>query len=182
MLLKPNIDFYVLFQGDYFNPEYLYIADASKWLNIKDKPSIIEIQTPGSQIPVTLYFDKKSINNFSSIDLGLNCMDCDSIETVDLPDGIYNITVKGSPSIFRKNRKHLRTTKARLELAKFLITLNLGCENTETKKLQKEVIKIQLLLDSAEANVSFGNVQTASDEYRLAKKKIEKLTNCKKCW
>lgn len=182
MYYEPKIDFSVLTQEDYFNPEILFIADTSKWLHLEDKPSIIEIQTPGSNTPVVNYFDKKAINTFRSVDLALNCPTCDKLEFHDLPDGVYNITLKASPSNFQKNRKYLRTTKARLELAKFLVSLNMGCESEENKQLQEEVLKISLLLDSAEANVVFDNIQTAHDEYKIAKDKIEKLTNCKECW
>lgn len=182
MYFQPIINFSVLSKEDYFNPQILFIADTSKWLHLEDKPSIIEIQTPGAKHPIVNYFDKKAINTFNSIDLNLNCPTCDKLEMHDLPDGIYNITLKASPSSFQKNRKHLRTTKARLELAKYLISLNLGCESEENKQLQEEVLTISLLLDSAEANVSHDNLQTASDEYQLAKKKIEKLSNCKNCW
>lgn len=183
MYYEPIIDFSVLSQSeDYFNPQILFIADTSRWLHLEDKPAIIEIQTPGSKAPVVNYFDKKAINVFSSVDLALNCPTCDQFELHDLPDGIYNITLKASPSNFQKNRKYLRTTKARLELAKYLVSLNIGCESEQNKQLQEDVLQISLLLDSAEANVVFDNVQTANDEYQLAKRKIEKLSNCKECW
>jgi hypothetical protein len=39
---------------------------------------------------------------------------------LDLPDGIYDVTIKGSPDTFQKNRQYLRTTKTQLELDKLL--------------------------------------------------------------
>lgn len=182
IMFEPIIDFTVFNREGFFDPYTLYIADNSAWVHLEEKPSVIEIYTPGSKAPVVNYFDKKSINNFNSIGLNLNCpTDC-GIELQELPDGIYNITLKASPSSFFKNKKHLRTTKIRLEIAKYLISLNLGCESKESKDQLQKIMEINLLLDSAEANVIFDNLQTANEEYQLAKRKVEKLTNCKNCW
>lgn len=181
-MIKPIIDFTVFNREGFFDPYTLYIADNSIWLNLEDKPSVIEIHTPGSKAPIVSYFDKGSINNFNSIGLNLSCPTCDNVELSELPDGIYNITLKASPSSFFKNKKHLRTTKARLELAKYLISLNMGCETEPDKQLIQSITEISLLLDSAEANVVFDNVQTANDEYQLAKRKLKRLSKCNDCW
>lgn len=179
---KIIIDFTVFSKEGFFDPYYLNIADSSYWIQLQDKPSIIEIQTPGAKAPVVNYFDKDSINKFNSFNLNFNCPTCDNTELIELPDGIYNITLKASPSTFFKNKKHLRTTKARIELAKYLISLNMGCESKENKQLTDKVLEISLLLDSAEYNVAFDNLQTANDEYNLAKRKLQNLSNCKDCW
>lgn len=181
-MFEPIIDFSVFNREGFFDPETLYIADNSYWYQLEEKPAIIEIKTPGSKAPVVNRFKKGSINNFNSINLNLTCPNCDNVELSELPDGIYDITLKASPSTFQKNRKHLRTTKARLELAKYLISLNLGCDSQDKKELINKVKEISLLLDSAEVNIVFDNVQTANDEYQLAKKKLQQLSNCKECW
>lgn len=177
----PIIDFTVFNREGFFDPNTLYIADNSYWLHLENKKSIIEIQTPGSKAPVVNYFDKKAINNFNSFNLALSCPTCEKKELSELPDGIYNITLKASPSSFNKNRKHLRTTKARLELSKYLISLNIGCEGNINRQAVNQIKEISLLLDSAEINVMFDNIQTANDEYQMAVKKLKKLTNCVGC-
>lgn len=178
-MIKPIIDFTVFSREGFLNPTTLFIADNSSWVHLEDDPSIIEIQVPGSNTHVVNYFDKNKINNFNSINLGLDCPNCDSIELNELPDGIYNITLKASPSTFYKNKKHLRTTKMRIKLAEYLMS-NSSC--SIDKEVRDKVLEISLLLDSAEANIMFDNIQQASDLYQIAKKKLGKLSNCKNCF
>lgn len=178
----PEINFTVFNREGFFDPYTLYVADNSYWLHLEDKPSIIEVQTPGSKGVVVNYFDKFKINNLNSIALNLSCPDCNDFELRELPDGVYNITVKGSPSTFSHNKKHLRTTKARMELAKYLISLNIGCSTGDNKHLISKIMEVNLLLDSAEANIVYDNIQAANDEYQLARRKLQEISNCKNCW
>lgn len=173
-----NIDFQVL---DTRDPRIISIMDSSTWGHIVNKPSIIEIVMPGERNPIVHYFMKKQINIFNSINLALNCVsECGEAELLDLPDGIYTITVKGSPDSFSMTRKYLRTTQTQLELDKLFIRLNLLCQRGDINDL-KAITDIMLLLKAAEANVRFDNIETAQKLFFKVQDLITDLKNCKGC-
>lgn len=167
-----KIDFTVL---PSYDPYTLFIVDNSYWLHIEEKPSIIEIKVPGTSKPVVNYFDKRAINNFNSINLALTCPTCDDLDFSELPDGIYDITLKGSPSTFFKNKKYLRTVRLELELSEQLIKANMGCEGSINKELKNKLTDIYMLIESAKANVFYDNLQTAQNEYKKAEQKLKNL-------
>jgi len=174
---KIELDFQVL---DTKDPRFLSVADFSYWGQIQNKVSIIEIILPGEKFPITHYFNKKEINIFNSVNLNLNCIDCNDGELTDLPDGVYDITIKGSPDKFFKHRKYLRTEKTQLELDKIYINLNLLCKSKDDSVL-KTLSDIELLLRAAESNVRYDNICTAQDLLFKAQELIEKTKGCKSC-
>lgn len=177
MKTKINIDFQVIPTRD---PKILSIADYSFWEYIEEKPSIIEIILPGESIPITHYFNKREINIFHSINLNLNCNpDCEN-EYLDLPDGIYEVTVKGSPDKYNKTRKYLRTELTQLDLDMMYINLNLLCENKDKDVINK-LTDIDLLLRAAESNVRYDNTKKAQELLFKAQELIEKTKNCSGC-
>ena len=103
---KIHIDFQIYDSED---PKQIIVLDTSIWSYIEDKPSIIEILTPGEKDAVVYPYTKNGFNILNSINLGLNCSDCNQ-NLLDLPDGVYEITIKGSPDSFYKKRCYLRTT------------------------------------------------------------------------
>ena len=128
-----DIDFQVI---NTLDPRVMPIADTSEWGQIEGKASIIEVILPGEESPIINYFDKSKINIMNSSNLKLICtVDCAEVELINLPDGIYEITVKGSPDTFFKTRKYLRTTLTQLELDKIFIQLNLTCKEKDTNIL-----------------------------------------------
>ena len=156
---KINVDFQVI---ETFDPRYLLVADASEWGGIVERNAIIEIIIPGSQEVVTHYFDKASLNRYNSMLLGINCGDCVDCHDQFLPDGIYEITVKGSPSKHNKTRIFLKTTQAKLNLDRILIGKVTDCKAVDATIL-KAVAEIDLLIKAAEANVRFGNEHKAQE-------------------
>ena len=178
-ILDPiNIDFQIL---DTKDPRILMIADSSSWGHIENKPSIIEIILPAEKNPIVHFFNKKQINIFNSLNLALNCVnECGESELIDLPDGIYTITLKGSPDSFKMTRKYLRTTLLQLELDKVFINLNLLCKNNDLGLLNI-LDEISLLIKAAEANVRFDNIKKAQELYFMAQDLIKKTKNCKGC-
>lgn len=162
-----NLDFNVL-ETD--NIKVLSVIDTSIWSVIEDQPSIIEIQLPGSKEKVIHYFSKNAVNNFNSINLGLNCIDeCEGIVLNDLPDGIYTITLKGSPSEYFIEKEYIRLNKIKLELDKKIIQSDMkgcGCNHP--------LFDVEMLLKSAEANVRYNNSCQASEDYEKAKKLLNK--------
>lgn len=175
---KINIDFQVL---DTHDPRVLSIADYSEWAQISEKPAIVEIILPGTEEPVVHYFDKQKINIFNSNTLQTGCKgDCLGVELVDLPDGIYEITVKGSPDTFNKTRKYLRTELTRLDLDAIYLNLNLLCKNKD-RDLMNTLIDIDLLLRSAESNVRYDNICSAQELLFKAQELIKEAKNCSGC-
>ena len=174
-----KIDFNVI-ETD--NHKTLLIADNSNWSVIESEPSIIEITLPGMRNPVVNYFDKKSINNFNSVNLNLSCVGggCDELEWTELPDGVYTICVKGSPSKFQETKNYFRTNKIRERLDLMIINSNIGCEGS-SKVDFKEILDIDMLIKSTEANTRFGDINSASKDYQLASKMLDKYSKCNDC-
>lgn len=169
-----KIDFQVL---DTYDPFTFSVADYSNWAHIVDKPAIIEITLPGCSDVVTHYFQKGSINIFNSLNLGLNCSDCGD-ELVELDDGIYELTLKGSPDSFNKTRKFLRTVCTELELDKLFINTNLLCDNNSG--LIEKLFEIKFYLEAAKSNVRYDNICQSQELLFKAQEMIEKLSHkCK---
>lgn len=171
---KIKIDFDVVDTNDPFK---LLVADSSYWQLIEGKPSIIEITTPGASEPVVNTFEKKTINIFNSINLGLSCPTCDDITLNELPDGIYTITVKASPDNFNKERCYLRTTKLRLEIDKIYIKASLLDKVTSADLIEK-LNWINLLLRAAEANLRYGNLRETQQIMFEIQAIVEKVKRC----
>lgn len=173
---KPILDFQVEKTND---PRVLLIDDTSVWAFIENKPSIIEIIIPGRRVPVVTRFDKLKRNVFHSITLSINCISgCQSLEHIDLPDGIYNIKIKGSPSnLFSKERNYLRDVNLRIRRDILYISLDLYNDNSIVKGIRQ----VDLFLDAANANIKFNNVAKAQALYQEALDLIEKLENCEDC-
>jgi len=174
--MRINVDFQYYDSGD---PKTLILLDTSEWAHIKDKPTIIEITTPGFDKPVVNYFEQGMINVFNSNILELSCGGCDK-ELIDLPDGIYEVTLKGSPETFKKTRYILRTTKTQLDLDKLFLNLSDTCSGGLDKSKFSSLQEIQMLLKSAEANTRYENICTAQSLLLNAQRKI-KEQNCNKC-
>lgn len=173
-----NIDFEIC---DYSrNTKIFIILDISNWAHIYNKPSIIEIIPPGEKKPSVLYLRQNVVNIITAKDMNMDCMECGDSE-MDIPDGIYDITIKGSPDKFFKNKKYLRTTKTRLELDKLFIDFSKKYhESTEdTIEKIKKLNEIKLLLESAEANVRYNNNFKAQELMNEIQKIIKKYKNCK---
>lgn len=171
-----NIDFQIYDSKD---PKKFIVLDTSNWGHIQEKPSIIEIILPGEVEPVVHYFNKNAVNIFNSTNLHLSCNDCND-SNIDLPDGIYDITVKGSPDTFNSNLSYLRTTNTQLKLDKLYIKLSLECyksDNDISKQIHK-LNEIELLLKSAEANVRYGEDCIGQELLYKAQKLIDNNQKC----
>lgn len=175
--MKINVDFQVYDSGD---PKVFIVIDTSEWAHIENKPTIIEIISPGFDKPVVNYFDQMKVNVFNSHNLGLRCFDCQGGENADLPDGIYDITLKGSPETFNKNRKYLRTTSIQLELDELLLDLTSDCGDIKDSNLFKKYQEIQMLLRASEANIRHNNICVAQNLLLKAQELIRD-SKCGKC-
>ena len=174
---KININFYVFSEYD---PKVLLVGDNSNWLHIEDSPAIIEILLPGSQKPIIFTYLKNGINSFNSHNLKITCLkgDCTEEEFSDLPDGIYTLTVKGSPSTFYKTKYHLKTDRLQQVIDKNLIDLGFYFDENKIKE-RDELLNVKVLLMQAEAYIRMEEIQKAKQFYDLAKEEIERIDSCK---
>lgn len=175
---KIIIDFQVF---DLENPQVLIVEDTSIWLHIENSQAIIEILMPGSTVPLIYNFNKNRRTVFNSALLVDPQVGTDpQAELSDLPDGIYTITVKGSPSNNSMERKFLKTSQLEVEFKKLFVTQGLEC-----KSISKDFLNLKLELDlyikAAKANIVFNNDKKAFELYNRAYDLLENLKRCKPC-
>ena len=173
-----EIDFQIIPTLD---PRYISIADYSTWGQLENRPSIVEVIIPGEELPKVHYFKQGQLNIINSFHLGITCLsDCGEVELVDLPDGIYNITVKGSPEEYNMTRSYLRTTLTKLELDKLYINLDFNCKQVNSNLLDL-LTEIEFLLKAAESNTRFSNNCKAQELLFKAQDILEKAKKCESC-
>ena len=171
-----NLDFEVI--GSY-NPKTLRVADQSEWGILADRPAIIEIKRPGSEKVYTYYLGKNQLNVFNSKTLGVN-PGAPANEFVDIPDGIYDITIKGSPSSYSANRKYLKTDSMRLNIDKVWARAGILCEDEDDEIIEK-IKEVEFVLTVAESSMRLGNFDTVQQLMDKAQHLIDVINDCKYC-
>ena len=160
------------------NPKTLRIADQSEWGILADRPAIIEIVPPEDENKYVYYLGKNQLNVFNSKTLGINPGRGNDFE--NLKDGIYDITIKGSPSSYSFNRKYLKTDLIRLNIDKVWARSTVLCDHEDDDIINK-IKEIEFLLAAAEANMRLGNFENVKQLYEKASKLIYVLNNCENC-
>lgn len=157
-------------RSDLYN---LYIIDNSCWGISQDLPSVIEITIPGIKKPYKDYFSKKD-TAYDSLSLGLTCGEsCDGVE---LPDGIYHILLKASPSSFNEEHFYIKTD----QLVKLLDKAYLNVKDMDcNSQCKKDLFEAVFLKDSAESALRTNNIKLASEYYNDSHKLVSRLTNCR---
>lgn len=171
-----HLDFEVI--GSY-NPKTLRVADQSEWGILADRPAIIEIKRPGSEEVYTYYFGKNQLNVFNSKTLGVN-PGAPANDFVDIPDGIYDITIKGSPSSYSVNRKYLKTDSMRLNIDKVWARAGVLCEDEDDEIIEK-IKEVEFVLTVAESSMRLGNFDTVQQLIDKAQHLIDVINDCKYC-
>lgn len=170
-----HLDFQIIPTGD---PKTLVVMDVSTWGVIEDKPAIIEIIPPGSSKKKVYNFVKGKSNVFNSSNLLMS-----SVGThADLNDGIYSITVTGSPDTYCKQRYYLKTDKFQLELDKLYMSLGIysnGDKEVDSKRAA--LLNIDSLIKTADSFVRAGRVVEGIQYFKRAYKKLKSINNCKDC-
>ena len=121
---------------------------------------------------------KNQLNVFNSKTLGINPGRGNDFE--NLKDGIYDITIKGSPSSYSFNRKYLKTDLIRLNIDKIWARSTVLCDHEDDEVIDK-IKEIEFLLAAAEANMRLGNFENVKQLYEKASKLIYVLNNCENC-
>lgn len=170
-----NLDFEVISTN---NPKTLRVADQSEWGILADRPAIIEIVPPGEKEPYVYYLGKNQLNVFNSKTLGINPGREGGFE--NLKDGIYDITIKGSPSSYSFNRKYLKTDTIRLNIDKVWARSTVLCDHEDNDMIDK-LKQVEFLLVAAEANMRLGNFDAVGQLYEKAEKIINVINNCDNC-
>jgi len=167
-----NIDFNIL--DDTIEPKQIVLIDTSDWGEIENNPAVIEIVPPGYKTPVVNPFMKNEVTVVTAKSLGLQKETCRY--DVDLPDGVYQITVKGSPDTFYREKFFLKTDQLRLEFDKLLVSMLDGCNNMSAAN-QEMFVKIYFMLLAARAHIRLGNWCKAHEIYLEAEKLLKNM-NC----
>lgn len=147
----------------------IVIADLSDWTGLTG--SHVDILLPECDVAdtITLALDRNINNTFFLGDLAV---------TEDrLPDGVYEITIRDTASATTYNKSHLRTTNLRLLRDRIFLKHITDCNFEKTLSLGINLI--DLYIEAAYANLRDGDISKAKYFYNQAKKRIDKLLNCK---
>ena len=171
---KINIDFYVLETG---SPKIISVYDNSDWEYSENLPSYIVIKIPGSNKEKSFSFLKGAINTLNSHNLGLSCLkgNCTEEEYVDLPDGIYTITVKSGYEGSDATKFYLKTDRFFIEYSKVLIKY--GFEYTKDEDFISYMTKIKFLVDVAKAHAINGDFVKTQRFFEEAKQLLKNYVN-----
>ena len=171
-----NINFSV-FSDD---PKYLNVSDLSDWVYAENKPAFISIQMPGSKNEKNFPFRKKYINTFNSHNLGLSCLKGDCTEEVymELPDGIYNITLSSSFKNILKKRFYLKTDRFEIEYSKVMIKYGFEIESRE---FLFHMLEVKGFLEVAKSHALLGDFVKSQRFFEEAKKGLNQYLDCINC-
>lgn len=172
-----NIDFLIFESND---PKTITLLDRSRYLSTPEKP-VLDITLPGYTGFIEVPYTPNSIITLDSDSLQLT-EPCDYDELADLPDGVYQITMKVCPydELFMK-KCFIKTANLQALYQNLLIGLDLPCTCIDEQKLKKELIDIELLIQSSKAETTICNVEKATLKYQTAFNKIQRLIKKVKC-
>lgn len=165
-MFQIKVDFQIIKSYD---PKVLLLWDTSRWSAIKNDPASIQIQYEDSA-PVEGFFAKNRLNIIDSYRV---FSEHDKV----MPDGIYKITIKGSPTLHYKERYYYKTDLIRLEVDKLYL-------DAKTDEEKESLWKLEYLLLSIEALTRTSNIVEAKEAYELLNRMLsdyEASNKCKNC-
>lgn len=162
-----------------FNRYYLSVADLSQYpanWNITN-PSL-EITPPGWN-KVNVPFTPKTVSHYMSSHLGITC---DEDMDMVLPDGIYLIKYSIHPNLtYFVEKSFMRVHNLRCQYETAFLKLNLSqcCTSQKQIVLQKELDKIDMLINASVAAANACDSVMAYNHYNLAQQLLNSLDcNC----
>lgn len=170
---KINLNFHHIPTGD---PTELVIVDTSIWGALENRPSIIEVTVPGSTVPVILELQKNQVKIYKSNNLRLS----PDSNYINLPDGLYKVTIKGSPDTNVITKYIQKTDKLRSDLAQIYLKLDIY-EDLEDKQEKQDIQDIKLLIESSEILAGRGRIEESSLRLKEAKRRVDRYINCETC-
>jgi hypothetical protein len=162
------LDFQVL---PSYDPKVIMIADNSQWGGMSRFEATLKIIPPGYDSPKTIYWQKDRINVLNSFVLELSCVENCEPTFVDLPDGVYSLTLTAADGTERQ-RQYLKTDLLRLKIDGLYIDNALTCRDVDKQKMSK-IRMAEFYLKAAEANIRLGRMIEANELYCLAQKMVE---------
>lgn len=167
-----NINFNIL--DETIEPKQIVLIDTSDWGEIIDSPAVIDIVAPGYTKEVSFPFNKGEVTVITAKTLGLQNIECQYDD--DLADGVYKITVTGSPDNYYREKYFLKSDIIRLKLDKLIVAFMDSC-NKLSQYNKDMFVNIYFLIMSARAQVRLGNWCKANELYKEAERLISNM-NC----
>lgn len=170
------IDFYVINTG---SPKLISIYDNSNWEYASNLPAYLVIKIPGSKKEINFSFVKNNINTLNSHNLGLSCLkgNCTEEEYVNLPDGIYTVTLKSGYEEIEETKFYLKTDTFDIEFAKVIIKYGVDYFD---QGFINYMTKVRFLVDVAQSHTKLGDFVKAQRHFEEAKKMLNAYVTCKK--
>ena len=98
----------------------------------------------------------------------------------DLVDGIYRVSLKGSPDSFCVHRDFLKTDKVRNELANIYVSLGFD-DDEETREKKRIIQSYDLLIRAAEYSVRIGKLKKGMAYFKKAVQYVKEYNECENC-
>lgn len=164
-MLTPQIDITVV-DTKVFSKQII-VADLSDWGAIVNEPSIMEV-TYNEETNYVGDFGKGRYNRIDSLKMFGEVNE-------SLPDGLYKITVKGSPDIHKKTIYYFRTDDLRQRFGYIYLS-----EKGDANLIDK-IYEVFIMLESIKLLVCQGNITRAREKYETAIKIIEVIETSYEC-
>lgn len=172
-----NIDFYILQNND---PKSVAILDMSEYIDQPEKPKV-DVILPGFTGHVSVDYVPGSVLIMDSDMLDLTS-ECDYCDKPDLPDGVYQITMKICPyDELYKRKCFLKTTIFFNSLQEILLQTNLDDNSYQNRQFKNDILDLYLLIHSASADVARCNVQDGVKKYDAAVRLLNQINNKYNC-
>ena len=163
------------------NPQFLLIADLSVWEYAESLPANVLITLPGSTIPLIYSWKKNAINSFNSNNFGISCVvSCDEQAYIDVPDGIYTITLKSGYEDVERTRYYLKTDRFENQLSKVIIKNGFEYDPKD-RNFRDNIFQIKWMLLTAQSLAHQGDFVSAAHNFEEAKKLLNTYIDCKDC-
>lgn len=171
-----KIDFNILETN---NPKIIALLDLSNYLTVPNKP-LLFVTLPGFTGHVEIPYIPRSIITLNSDDLKLT-EECDYDDLADLPDGVYQIRMAVCPYDELHSKKcWLKTTNFDCQFQDILLNYE-NCDCLDQSKLKETILDVDILIQSAKAEINRCNIDKAVSKYRTALKKLENLEKKLNC-
>lgn len=176
---KPNLNYSILSDNDLYQ---IMLIDLSDWKILESAPAVLKIVMPGSKNEIIQTWAKNRVNIINSSNIGIICPDecTDNPKQVELPDGIYQFILEGSPTSYNKKRYYFRYNNLQLQLDKIYIKANIEYTISD-KELREDLMNIHFMLEAAEAHTRNGDFVRADKCFCEAVKLVERRSECKNC-
>lgn len=172
-----NIDFKILDSND---PKTIVLMDTSTYLDQPELP-LIDIIPPGYTGYIQVAYIPGTTIVLNSDDLKLTD-NCEYEALADLPDGVYQIKMKVCPynQLFKK-QCFLKDTIFYRNYQTLLLSFDQGCDGYDTDDLKRKVLDLDILLQSAKAEVSQCNVDRGIQKFQTAVSSLDSINKKLNC-